>query len=264
MPAEARANTACRSRFPMKKLVIYTAITGEYDTLAQPDCISDGIDYICFTDKPHVSRSGAWEMRAIPATEEKGDPIRLSRFPKINPHLLLTDYEFSLWTDANITVGRYLTDLFLEMSSRNETCAITRHPDRDCVYEEARYLLQCLIGDPADVYRQAIFLKKSGFPPHAGLHMCSVIHRKHMTPEAVKFSQIWWKTYVRFSKRDQMCADYALLGSGIKAAGLMPPEKLIAMRRPHTAHAKANLSARLKKYLSARMFLALSRFTFPR
>lgn len=36
------------------KLAIYTAFTGDYDTLKEPDVIDENCDYICFTDNPNL------------------------------------------------------------------------------------------------------------------------------------------------------------------------------------------------------------------
>ena len=36
----------------MKKIVIYTALFGNYDVLSSPINLSKDFDYICFTDKP--------------------------------------------------------------------------------------------------------------------------------------------------------------------------------------------------------------------
>ena len=86
----------------MNKNVIYTCLTGNYDGLKQPKYIYDGYDYICFSNEFSESHIGIWEIRKIPF--ETNDKLRLSRFVKINPHLALPEYEYSLWMDSNLQI----------------------------------------------------------------------------------------------------------------------------------------------------------------
>lgn len=37
-----------------KKIVIYTAFTGNYDNLKEPEYIDENCDYVCFTDNPNI------------------------------------------------------------------------------------------------------------------------------------------------------------------------------------------------------------------
>jgi hypothetical protein len=35
--------------------VVYTCITGDYDTLIEPRYVTEGFDYVCFTDNPSLT-----------------------------------------------------------------------------------------------------------------------------------------------------------------------------------------------------------------
>ena len=97
----------------MKKIAIYTCITGTYDRLIQPAAPPDGLDFICFCDRPDRDRSdndrpdrgrdGQWQLRPLPE-EACGDARERSRYPKFLPHRLLADYDFSVWMDANVGI----------------------------------------------------------------------------------------------------------------------------------------------------------------
>ena len=54
---------------PKNKKVVYTCISGKYDTLMDPIYVNDDFDYICYTDQPF--KSNIWEIRPIP--EELND-----------------------------------------------------------------------------------------------------------------------------------------------------------------------------------------------
>ncbi|MCC9262297.1 MAG: glycosyl transferase, partial [Methanobrevibacter woesei] len=43
------------------KLLIYTAFTGSYDSLKEPEFIDDNCDYVCFTDNPNL-KSDIWKI----------------------------------------------------------------------------------------------------------------------------------------------------------------------------------------------------------
>ena len=43
------------------KIAIYTAFTGDYDTLKEPEVIDENCDYICFTDNPNLE-SDTWKI----------------------------------------------------------------------------------------------------------------------------------------------------------------------------------------------------------
>ena len=66
------------------KVVIYTVITGNYDSLSTPSFRSEGVDYLCFTNNREL-QSDFWEIRHI----EDGilNDVGLSRKPKILAHI---------------------------------------------------------------------------------------------------------------------------------------------------------------------------------
>ena len=187
----------------MNKKVIYTCITGGYDTLLQPAVVDGSFDYICFTDKAGAAREGVWQIRPVPA--EIKDRARLSRYVKILPHEVLQDYEYSLWIDANIRIndGTIYT-LFDEKAAQGRDICQVRHPFRDCVYRE---IIACYEREVIS-FREALALRKrfrkTGIPRHFGLYENNIILRKHNSPLVVKLDCEWWKEFSEHSKRDQL------------------------------------------------------------
>lgn len=89
----------------MNKKVVYTSIIGGYDTLIQPPAIDESFDYICFVKKGQRQsrKQGIWSIEEIPydCTNDK----QLSAYTKLQPHVVLSQYDFSLWIDGNVSIN---------------------------------------------------------------------------------------------------------------------------------------------------------------
>ena len=83
------------------KIVIYTAFTGDYDTLKYPEVIDDNCDYICFTDNTELT-SDLWKI--IPMEESVLDNNRKAKKYKLLPHKYLKDYKYSFWLDGTFKI----------------------------------------------------------------------------------------------------------------------------------------------------------------
>lgn len=188
--------------------VIYTALTKGYDDLLQPEALRSDYDYICFSNDFSEDHIGVWQIRRIPYPS--ANKTRLTRFPKLNPHLVLSDYAYSVWADANLRITEAIYDRVDELISEGAVCALCPHPDRTTPYEEARALIRSHIGEPELVYQQARFLLEVGYMPRDRLHYCSLMYRAHHDPGVIAFSAAWWDQYCRFSCRDQMGVNYAV------------------------------------------------------
>lgn len=189
------------------KKVVYTSLTKGYDNLKQPQTVHPDWDYICFSNDIDNSRIGIWEVRKIPYENASG--TRLTRYPKLNPHLVLPEYEYSLWADANLTLTEEIMERADHLIDCGETLAMVPHSDRNCVYEEAKVLTRRLI-DESKVYSQTRFLLQEGFPAKQELFVCCCMLRQHTHNQVLAFSELWWDIYSRYSCRDQMAVSYAL------------------------------------------------------
>ncbi len=183
--------------------VIYTSIVGDYDRLMQPLAVRDDYDYICFSNDPHPE-AGIWQVRPIPY--DSPDSTRLSRYVKLQPHAVLSGYDFCIWIDANIQItGPELYDAAEKLAGQGVGIAQVPHLERDCVYEEAARCYR----DGRTSFREArqtiVKLKREGFPRHFGLMENNVILRNLNSPEVSKISDGWWKAYLAGARRDQFC-----------------------------------------------------------
>ena len=117
----------------MSQLVVYTAIFGGVDELKDPAVISSECDYVCFTDDPHL-RSDIWRFESTHRPDL--DPGRRSRHPKLLPHRYFPRHEYSLWLDGSL---KLVCDPFhmIDRHLGRQDIALFKHPDRDCIYQEA-------------------------------------------------------------------------------------------------------------------------------
>lgn len=217
--------------------VIYTVLTGGYDRLQQPLVTDPGFHYICFGD--HAGQDGVWELREIPF---EGTPVLRARWAKMHPHLLLPEYDYSVFMDANLCISgaefydilgkvqndpkmRFCASLATSQSANNavfELLQVLQHPERDCVWEELRY---CYLKDKistCSAFRIHRMLR--GMPRHWGLAETNILARKHNDPQIVDLDELWWRLLLESGgSRDQLVFTPALHALGMEPGLLLGP-----------------------------------------
>lgn len=207
----------------MKKAV-YCSITGSYDDIPQPVHIAPDWDYYLFVapDSTLPDRLGVWKVRRMGFGLE--NTRMLSRFPKLQPHEVLPDYDWTLWIDGNITIlDSSLTDMadVAIQSGAHEYYGVT-HPLRDDVAEEALIVYRAKRCTFVQAFRALRFLYcKEKYPRHAGLLENNLILR-HNTRQIREFDNLWWELLQKYPPRDQFTGGYCLAKCGITAGGLLP------------------------------------------
>lgn len=191
------------------KKVVYTCITGDYDKLIEPSYLSDGFDYICFTDNKTL-KSDVWQIKPLPKETEGLSQVKKQRFVKINPHLLLKEYDISIWVDGNVTLKGNLNEFVSETLKDRISVYVPKHPQRNCIYREAKAVLAMKKDKPEIVNKQLERYKKEGFPSSFGLLQSNIMLRRHNNPECIKLMETWWKELKSGSHRDQLSFNYAL------------------------------------------------------
>lgn len=207
------------------KIVVYTTLVGKgYDNISQPIVVDKNLDYICFVKKgeKRSQKNGIWTIEEIDYNLK--DNIQLSRYPKLMPHkTCISLYDYSLYIDANVIIkDQYVYDRIYELANQGCPIAMVQHQHHDCVYQDA-YI--CIAGCRAswfDVIRQVLFLKFKKFPKHYGLFEANVIFRKHNDTKIKEFGELWWNTFMKFSKRDQLSQGYALRESDVHPDLFLP------------------------------------------
>ncbi len=190
-----------------KRGVIYTAIVGNYDVLKTPEELNPEYDYVCFTDCPILDHP-VWKFK--PLTYHNSDATRVARYYKLHPHFYFTDYEVSIWVDANILIKkdiRYLESKFLE---ENNPLGIFDHYKRHCLYEEGEECIKRKMDNAGVIERQLERYNDEGLPKGLGLPETNILICRPNDSLVQKIYTTWWMEVDNNSKRDQISVMYAL------------------------------------------------------
>ena len=208
------------------KTVIYTAIFGGKDNLIEPEFIPQDCDFVCFTDDENL-KSDIWQIRKVEPEFE--DSVRNARMYKILPHKFLSEYKISVWVDGNLLLRGDVNKL-IKKYLKSVNLAIFDHSQhrkrwkkifwvkniedcRDCIYEEARFLLRMNFegkykDDSTLINKQMEKYRREKYPEHNGLVVSMVILRKHNEQSIIKTMESWWNEIKNHSRRDQLSFNY--------------------------------------------------------
>lgn len=192
-----------------KNLVVYTAISGNYNPLRNPSLVSKQIDYVCFTDQPlwhKLANNTVWNTLPFPRETQGLDSVRACRMVKLLPHLFFPKYDYSIWVDGSIDILGDVHALLAEYDYPDMLCF--KHPRRSCIYEEGRICIELGKDDPLVIRNQLQAYGDQGFPSQAGLIESGVLIRRHNTPVIQKVMEDWWREIKVHSRRDQLSFPY--------------------------------------------------------
>ncbi len=191
------------------KIVVYTALVGDYDELKIPECLNPEIDYVCFTDKYYAGYN-PWEIRY--PDYFNSDPTRVARYYKLNPHVLFPDYDIAIWVDANFLIlkGNDFKELIQKHTNSGKIISLAKHPFRNCVYEEAESCIRMSKDNNERLLNQVSKYKEDGMPANFGLSETGVLISNPANKQTSLFFTAWWKQLLTFSKRDQISFPYVI------------------------------------------------------
>ena len=185
------------------KLLIYTAFTGDYDTLKDPEIIDENCDYVCFTDNPNVE-SDLWKI--IYMEDSNLDNNRKAKQYKVLPHKYFPEYKYSLWIDGTFKIKKSIREYIYKYAKNSMLCAI--HPERDCIYEEEKISSKIPRYPKPTLENQVKKYSKEGLPSHYGLPALGVIFRQHNNLDVIKVMEDWWEEIITFTNQDQISFSY--------------------------------------------------------
>lgn len=185
--------------------VVYSAVTGGYDRINEPQYVNPQLDYILFTDDPGI-RSDVWQIRLI-SNLDKLDNTRLARRVKILGHQYLKDYEYSIWVDGKMAVMGDLQE-FVWMSRGSQPMLCFNHPAYDCIYVEKERCEEIGKDDSGIMSAQVERYREEGYPTHNGLIESAVLVRELKDDRVVHLMEAWWQEVLHESKRDQLSFNY--------------------------------------------------------
>ena len=189
--------------------IIYTVITGSYDSMKQPRVIEEGVEYVLLTNNPEIKDGGVWKVVQIPSEEWTGrtareNDILLSRKVKMLPHEYLPEVaEWSIYIDADMVIKRPLTELLINLHSETLFAAF-RHSYCGSVREEIEDLVAKGMVDVTQIENQWQRYAEWGFKDNLGISENGLLIRKHNNQHVQSLMQLWWKEYQQGCLRDQV------------------------------------------------------------
>lgn len=207
--------TLANSEVDPGALVVFTAITGDYDSLKlQPESATRRTDLVAFVDGEKTDRKNRWECRSIERAFD--DPARNAKIHKILPHRYFPDKTYSLWLDGSVAINFTMpAEQLVSMYLADCDVAVLRHSRRTCIYQEAQAVLHQRLDDPESIRSQIERYTREGYPANAGLAENCVILRRH-TAGVQDFNEAWWKEIERGSRRDQLSFNYVAWKCGLR------------------------------------------------
>lgn len=199
-----------------KKIVVYTAIFGNYSGLVEQPRL-ENVDYICYTDSKDL-KSKNWQIVNV-SPPIKDDNTRSNRYYKILPHKHLTEaYDISVYIDGNILILKDFSDLITEkMDNANMAYFDHNQTDgdaRNCIYKEYEGILEFPISsgifkdNPEIMKKQIEGFKAMSYPKDNGLIFAAILIRRHFNKEVIDLMEAWWHIVMNQSKRDQLSFNY--------------------------------------------------------
>jgi hypothetical protein len=216
-------------------IVVFTAIFGTIDYLypCLPDA-SANVRYICFTDRRRQER-GIWsydgfnqyptmlDVSAAPVhpsweqeiIELPYDNRRAARNIKTLAHEYLPGADVSIWIDGNVRLTVHPMTLLRSCFPKEAKFATFAHPDRRCVYQEARFCMKKGKGKRANIERQMAAYRNEGMPAGKGIAETKCVIRRHVESVA-ELNEAWWWQIQEYSVRDQISLPYVLYKSPLQ------------------------------------------------
>jgi len=202
-----------------RKIAVYSAVFGEYDTLLLPKHLNEDVDYICFTDRPRQTY-GVWQIRTSPYYHP--DPVRIARFIKTHPHQLLSDYDYVIWIDGNVSINCDIHK-YIDMLRDEETgVGMIPHPLRENFTEEVEACKHLAKDDPKLIDTQASYYLENGIDKYAGLYETNVMVIRPKDQNVATLFTAWWREIEKFSRRDQLALAWTLTQHPMKVTHILP------------------------------------------
>lgn len=190
-----------------ERICIYTAVSAGCDAIRQPLFVNPEIDFFVFCDNEEQPISPPWQR--LPMDFYLRNPRVSSRYYKLLPHKFFESYDISMWIDASFLIKKDPAALIYSCLKDNDM-AFLKHPDRNCIYKEAKVVVEKRLEYEATVIKQMERYKQEGYPAGNGLIFGGIILRRHNKVQVIKIMEDWWHEVSHYSQRDQLSANYVI------------------------------------------------------
>jgi hypothetical protein len=192
----------------MTKRVIYTNIMGDYESLNE-ELVPNFLDIplLCITDNKNL-KSDKWNCIYV-EPKFPSDPIRSSRYLKINGHESLNEFEEIMWVDNSVQLKPNAFTLF-DVYLKNNDLAIPVHSYRENLKDEFMEVLNLGFDDPSILLTQMTkYHNENNEILRSKVYWTGIILKRNnlIIKETMR---LWFDELVNYSKRDQLSLPYVL------------------------------------------------------
>lgn len=193
----------------MKKILVYTVITENFDTLLPIKFPEKNVDYYCFTDSKELTASD-WKIRYIENKENLNSRVLSKKYKIMGDQELEKKYETVVYMDGSIQLECPITKIINEFCdfSKNSIFFLP-HTERNCTYQEGEEVIRLYLDNPRIVKQQLNLYKEEKFPENYGLVRGGFIIRNPKDKKINELLRFWYKQVERYSKRDQLSVIYS-------------------------------------------------------
>lgn len=198
------------------KRVVYSVNIGAYDDLPVPPVLED-CSYFLITDAAEVPADTPWTI--VRPTIREIDVKRQCLWYKTHPHWLFPKAEFVTWIDSNIQCRSRSESILMSHEMMSEIATFA-HPDRNCVYLEAKEIVELQLDSASVIERATAQMKKDGFPEKTGFFETNVLFSRVQDLGVRAFFDTWWRNIYLGSRRDQMSFTFSAWSEGVEISCL--------------------------------------------
>ncbi len=196
------------------RVVIYTCITGGYDSLStQPKQTHVNCNYVVYSDeKSSQHQYTGWEARTTENLEMLDNRL-LSRKYKCKPHEYFSNYDFTIWIDGSVRIrSTHFASEMIKMLGGNDL-AFIKHPERTDIGTEAKFCKQIDRFKNLDIESQVAHYTSLGFKDQVPLLAGGVIIRRNNL-KVTSFNSLWFNEVKKWKTRDQLSLPFAIWKTG--------------------------------------------------
>jgi hypothetical protein len=187
-------------------IAVYTVIVGNYDNLRHipAGALAPGVRYVCFSDRPR--QVFPWEV--LPFPQLGGTNHRMSRIPKMLPHLLLPEADTTIYMDGAFTLHSPPKQVVSDLLGTSDI-ALFRHPTHGNFREERDFYQRQHGYIPDDIEAEYQRFCALGVPLNGDFWAGGFLLRKN-NALVNTFNEMWMREFMRGSSNDQFSLYYAL------------------------------------------------------
>lgn len=198
-----------------ERACVYTCLFGGYEALNEQEVAgASALDFICFTDDPHLT-SRSWRMVLIEPLLPL-DPVRSQRRVKFGAHTLLPDYDVSLYLDNSIVLKVPPEQILARHLGPDTAAVFPGHSFRASVADEFLEILRLGLDDANRIIEQMNhYLLCHPEVMEAAPYWSGLMIRRHHRPEVIAAMELWFAHVLRYSRRDQVSGPLAFRQAGL-------------------------------------------------